>query len=85
MWVIERQYCSGNQCARNIYTVESRDDAINKVLGQLEWDRNVQGLRFVMQDGQECFEDQATAELYDGQFEYTTASDCHITYRLFEK
>ena len=85
MWVIERQYCSGNQCARNIYTVESRDDAINKVLGQLEWDHDVQGWRFVMQNGQECYEDQATAELYGGHFEYVTASDCHITYRLFEK
>jgi len=87
MWIIERQHCSGNQCARNIYTADTQDEAIDRVLGELEWmyHGDALRLRFVMQDNDECYEDQATSDLMHGEFEYTTSSNCRIAYRLREQ
>ena len=84
MWVIERVYCSGNQCTRNIYTASTRDEAIDMVLNELDWSHD-SGLRFVMQDGLQCFEDQATCDLLNGLFEYDTSAGCHLTYHLRER
>jgi len=88
MWVIECQQCSGNECVRKMLSVNTRDEAIDKVLGELEWrchPKGPKGLRFVMQENEECYEDQATGELLNGQFDYTTETNCHISYRLREQ
>jgi len=83
MWRIEKHTQSGSQGAHSYHTVPTKDGAINYVLCQLPWQEDANHLKYVVQDGELCYEDQATCDLDDGRFVYSHG-DSVVTYRIWK-
>lgn len=83
MWEIYKHITSGSQSSHSLRTAESQDAAVSAVLQQLSWQRDSNGLRFVNQDGEPCYEDEATCDLEGGRFA-CTQGQCTVVYSLRE-
>ena len=81
MWEIKKHTVSGSQGAHIYRTAPSKDQAILCVLTELPWQKDTNGWPFVLQDGEPCYEDQATCDLEEGHFAYSRGEST-ITYRL---
>jgi len=83
MWEIKKHIQSGSQGAHSHRTAPTKEAAINHVLNSLPWQEDANHLRYVMQESEPCYEDQAVCDLDDGHFAYSQGEST-VTYRIWE-